>query len=59
MPFVGPETSAKIVEGVQESMTYQPRSESGQQVATGVGTLLTPLGKVLDNRSNSRRFYAD
>jgi hypothetical protein len=50
LPF-GSETSAKVVEGVQESMTYQPRTESGQQVTTAVGKALTPLGKILTKAS--------
>ena len=44
LPFGG-EASAKVVKGVQEGMTYVPRTKEGRQVLEGVGKVLTPVAK--------------
>lgn len=49
MPFGA--DPAKIVEGVREGMTYQPRTEAGQAYLQNVGETLAPVGEALMDAS--------
>ena len=42
-----PAAAAAVVEGVKESLTFQPRTEKGQAGLQSVGEALAPVGKVI------------
>ena len=42
-----PAAAAAVVEGVRESMTFQPRTEKGQAGLQAVGEALAPIGEVI------------
>lgn len=43
----GPEAGAETIEAVRKGLTFQPRTEAGQQVLGAVGGALEPVGRVL------------
>lgn len=45
--FGGSKSGAEAVEGVQEALTYQPRTQLGQQTQQNVGQALAPVGEAL------------
>lgn len=46
-PFVEEGAGAEAVESVREALTFQPRTQTGQQSLQGVGELLQPVTDVL------------
>jgi len=52
-PFVGTEGAEEIGAGVRESLTFQPRTEAGQELAQGAGEFLAPVGRVLSAAETS------
>lgn len=44
-PFLRPGAGKAVVEGVRERLTFEPRTERGQQALQTVGGVLEPVGK--------------
>ncbi len=43
----GPEAGAETIEAVRKGLTFQPRTEAGQQALKTVGDVLAPVGEAL------------
>lgn len=46
-PFVGSEEATQNIEATREALTFQPRTEAGQQQIQQVGEFLQPVGEAL------------
>ena len=44
----GPEAGEERIQQVREAMTYEPRTETGQERLRGVGETLAPIGEAID-----------
>lgn len=45
--LAGPEAGEAVVSGVREAVTFQPRTESGQEKIEAAGEFLAPIGEAL------------
>lgn len=45
LPFASSETAARNVEATREALTYEPRSQAGQQAIGEMGQVLEPIGR--------------
>lgn len=55
-PFADPGAGARAVEATREALTFQPRTQVGQESLQAVGTALEPVGKVI---TGTEKFLGD
>ena len=48
MPFVGADRAGDVVRGIQEDMTYQPRSVEGAGAMESIGSALAPIADAME-----------
>jgi len=46
-PFVGAEQATQNIEATREALTFQPRTEAGQEQVQAVGEFVEPVGKAI------------
>jgi len=55
-PFVGAEEATRNIEATREALTFQPRTESGQEQVQAVGEFLEPVGEAF---KGAEKFLGD
>lgn len=46
-PFAGAEAGTRAIEATREALTFQPRTQTGQELLGGLGEALRPVGEAL------------
>jgi len=55
-PFVGAEEATRNIEATREALTFQPRTEAGQEQVQAVGEFLEPVGEAI---KGAEKFLGD
>jgi len=55
-PFVGAEEATQNIEAAREALTFQPRTEAGQEQVQAVGEFLAPVGEAI---KGAEKFLGD